>query len=409
VIQAFSGTARAFRFVVGIGLACLTLVACSREVDHRPLSLPAYQQTSLQEVFDARFWGDDVPPNLEERVRESIPILRERFPDAIDASPETAPFQRALAISGGGANGAFGAGVLAGWTESGMRFEFDTVTGVSTGAIIAPFAFLGPNYDDTVVDIYASGTREKVFNLALFSGFLFGSAVADTTPLKQQIEKYFTLDVIEAIAQEHEKGRNLFIITTHFDARRPVVWNVGEIAAHRDQGAVSLIQQIVLASAAIPAFFPPVPIEFELNGQAFTELHVDGGLSHSAFAYPAQIPVAELNEILGLTFRREVYVIVNSNEQFGYEPAPTGVVSIAGRAVQTLLRNQMRDDVERIYRLSRRDGLTFNMIVIPESFEASGATDFDPDYMRTLLELGREIGRTGTFWRDRPLSVGPEE
>lgn len=173
--------------------------------------------------------------------------------------------------------------------------------------------------------------------------------------------------------------------------------------------SVRLIRQIIQASAAIPAFFPPVPIEFEVNGETFTELHVDGGLSHNVFSYPAQIPVAQLNEIVGLTFQREIYVIQNSNDVTRYTPAPTGVVSIGLRAVGTLLHNQLDADVERIFRLSRRDGVGFRMIAIPESFEANGATDFDPAYMQALIALGRDLGRTGDFWADRPRTVGADE
>ena len=409
VMEAFFRKARASGFVACAGVVCLALAACSQPVNHRPLSAADFQETSLQEIFEDRFWGDELPPNFEERVSENARLLKERYPGGKDPISGTDPYSRLLAISGGGANGAFGAGVLAGWTESGKRIEFDVVTGVSTGAIIAPFAFLGPDYDEIILDIYASGAREDVFELTFLGGLLFGSALADTAPLRRQIENHVTLELIEAIAEEHEKGRDLYIITTHFDARRPVVWNVGAIAARRDQEAVRLIRKIIQASTAIPVFFPPVPIEFELGERTFTELHVDGGLSHSVFAYPSQIPVARMDEMLGVNFRREIYLIVNSNKQTRYDPAPAGTLSIAGRAVRTLLQNQLNADVERIFRVSRRDGIAFKMISIPESFEATGSTDFDSDYMQAVWDVGKGRGRTGACWRDRPYSIGPEE
>ncbi|MGF1551234.1 MAG: patatin-like phospholipase family protein [Paracoccaceae bacterium] len=389
-----------------VGLVVLAaLTGCARPVEHRPLSPEAHAATELREVFPHRFWGDEAPDEIERRIRERAPALRARFPEAVDARPEEAPFSRLLAISGGGANGAFGAGLLAGWSESGERVDFGVVTGVSTGAIIAPFAFLGPDYDETLVDIYAAGARDQVFEPTPLGGLLFGSAAADTTPLRRQIERHVTPELIEAIAREYERERQLFIVTTHFDANRPVVWDIGAIATERDDEAVRLIREIIQASAAIPAFFPPVPIAFEHDGQTFTELHVDGGLSHNVFAYPAQIPVGRLDEILGLRFRREIYVIQNSNERLDYSPAPTRLVPIAARAINTLLQNHLNADLERIYWLSRRDGLGFGMVAIPESFEADGSTAFDPVYMRALIEVGREIGRTGTFWRDRPATI----
>ena len=298
-------TVRLLRLVALVSLA-FGAIACSREVQHIPLDPQEFQTTTLTEIHPHRFWGDEAPENLEEKIQANATLLRQRFPDAVNAVAATAPVNRLLAISGGGADGAFGAGLLAGWSESGTRVEFEVVTGVSTGAMIAPFAFLGPAYDDTIVDIYATANPDKVFELALVGGLLLGSAATDTTPLKRQIETYVTLDLINRLADERARARSLFIVTTHFDARRPVVWDIVAIAQGRDDQAVDLIRQIILASAAIPALFPPVPMEFELDGKTFTELHVDGGLSYNIFAYPAQIPVRRLNELLGLTFRREV-------------------------------------------------------------------------------------------------------
>lgn len=382
------------------------LAACSQAVPHIPLSAAEFQQTSLRDIYPHRFWGDAAPKDVEKLVRARGAELRLLYQDSETGSGQQWT-SRLLAISGGGADGAFGAGLLTGWSESGTRVEFEVVTGVSTGAIIALFAFLGSEYDETLIEIYESGTQEKVFQLALFGGLLLGSAATDTTPLALQIERYVTPDLIEAIAREHERGRNLFIVTTHFDARRPVVWDVGAIAEKRNEEAARLIRQIIRASAAIPALFPPVAIEFERDGRTFTELHVDGGVSHNVFAYPAQIPVARLNELLGLDLHREVYVIQNSNVRFPYAPSETDVVSIAQRAVSTLLQNQLNLDVERIHFLAQRDGLVFRMVAIPETFEANGATDFDPTYMRRLIDVGRTLGRSGDFWLDRPPTLEP--
>lgn len=234
------------------------------------------------------------------------------------------------------------------------------------------------------------------------SGLLSGSAVSDTTSLKKQIKKYVTPELVEAIAKEHAKNRKLFVVTTHFDAMRPMIWDIGEIASNRGKDAAPLIVKLILASASIPVLFPPVPIERKINDKHFTELHVDGGMTRSVFAYPAQISVKEVDRIQGLNFHRNVYVILNSNNRLPYEPASVDVLSIAERSTNGLLQNQANADIERIYYLAQRDGINFNMIEIPDNFVADGATNFDPTYMKKLLELGMEIGRKGSFWHDKP-------
>ncbi len=281
---------------------------CDRTLVHQPLTSTEYQEVNFYELIPERFWGDETPPHLEKAVRESAPALRAQFPDAVGATMETAPLRAMLVISGGGANGAFGAGVLAGWSETGDRPEFSAVSGVSTGAMIAPFAFLGSAYDEILLKIYSSVGREDIYSLDAFSGGLFGSALVDTTPLKKLVETHITPEIVQAIADQTKLQRRLFIVTTHFDALRPVIWDIGAIALHRGARAVSLIHQIILASASIPILFPPVAIEWETDSRRFTELHVDGGVTQQVFAYPTQIRASRLNELLGLTFRRRIYL-----------------------------------------------------------------------------------------------------
>ena len=215
-------------------LTVLVLVAwsagCDKTVDHRPLSLAEFEQTDFSALVPERWWGDVAPPQLEEGMKRLAPLLRDRFPEAIDAAKETAPMLSHLVISGGGANGAFGAGLLAGWTKSGTRPKFEGVTGVSTGAMIAPFAFLGSDYDASLTEIYASVSQDDIYNQQTVTGLLFGSALTDTAPLRKLIEKHVTADLVQAIAEQSLLGRSLSIVTTHFDALRPVVWDIGAIA-----------------------------------------------------------------------------------------------------------------------------------------------------------------------------------
>ncbi len=378
------------------------LTGCSMTVDHRPLSVAEFEKVDLSDAYPGRWWGDEAPPRLEELMTSFGPALRARFPAAVNAHPDSAPMLSVLALSGGGANGAFGAGLLVGWSESGQRPEFEIVTGVSTGAMIAPFAFLGSDYDSKLIEMYSNVTSDDLFRLQLFSGFLFGSALTDNWPLKELVDSYVTQELVDAIAKQHRRGRLLHIVTTHFDAQRPMVWDIGEIAIRRGEEAVPLIRKIILASAAIPVLFPPVSIELESNGNRFTELHVDGGISRQLYVYPSQVSPERLDEMMGLTFRRQIYVILNGNAQVGYDPAPVKVAPIAERALTALARNQANADIERTYLLAQRDGIGFQMIAIPDDFKADRSTNFDPDYMQSLLDLGREIGRRGDFWADRP-------
>lgn len=379
--------------------AVLFLAACAQTVEHRPLSVLEYQSLNFEDAGGKeRWWGDIAPPDLMETLK-SQSSNKKKVSFKAPKSEENL-----LALSGGGANGAFGAGLLAGWTQSGQRPDFQIVTGVSTGAIIAPFAFLGADYDDELLNIYKSTTKDKVYQPKIFSGLVSGSAVSDTTSLKNQIKKHVTPALIDKIAVEYRKGRNLFLVTTHFDAMRPMVWDIGYIANHREEDGIDLIRDIILASAAIPVLFPPVAIEWQADGKAFTELHVDGGMTRSVFAYPAKINVAEIDRLRGTKVKRNIYVVMNGNAELRYEPAPTGVLGIAERATFGLLQNQANADLERIYYLARRDNIGFQTIEIPDSFIADGSTEFDPIYMKELLKIGYEIGQGGDFWYNKPPS-----
>ncbi len=380
------------------------LTGCASTIDHRPLSEADYYQVDFNQLVPERWWGDSVPDNLEDGYRHSTESLMVRHADDFSKNPDFIPISNALILSGGSADGAFGVGILSGWSESGTRPEFDYVTGISTGAIIAPFAFLGPDYDEVLTKAYTSITKENIFESLGLSGIIWGSSLADTSPLARLLESHITEDIVKAIAREQKRGRSLIIQTTQFDALRPTVWDVTAIAANRGADAAPLIRRIILASAAVPGMFPPVAIEWQANGQDFTELHVDGAVSSQVFAYPAQIKVAELDKAMGVKIQRRIFVIQNGNAVSFYEPAPVKTISIIKRAISGLLLNQLNRDVERIYFLSERDGIDFNMIAIPDEFKANRSSEFDQRYMMDLFELGRNLASTGNFWHPLPPS-----
>ncbi len=303
-----------------------------------------------------------------------------------------------LAVSGGGEDGAFGAGLLVGWTEAGTRPDFKLVTGISTGALTAPFAFLGPAYDERLKAVYTTISAKDVLEERGMLAALFDDALADNEPLRQLVARSFTADMLKAIAAEHAKGRILIIGTTNLDARRPVIWNIGKIAASGSPQALELVHDILVASAAIPAAFPPMMIDVDVNGKPYQEMHVDGGASAQVFVYPPSLHVAEISSQAGITRERRVFVIRNSRLDPDWADTKRQVLSIAGRAVSSLIQNQGVGDLYRIYTTTQRDGVDFNLAFIPASFDVPLNEPFDQHYMNELFKVGFELGRSGEGW-----------
>ncbi|WP_221939230.1 patatin-like phospholipase family protein [Mycobacterium sp. KBS0706] len=347
-----------------------------------------------------RYYPPDHLGTLEADARDSV----ERERAALAAAGHKGPLPPAsyLAVSGGGENGAFGAGLLVGWTKTGTRPEFKVVTGVSTGALTAPFAFLGPTYDDRLAGIYTTITAAEVLEPRGFLAAISDDAMADTAPLRRTIARYVTPDLLAAIAREHEKGRLLLIGTTDLDAQRGVIWNIGKIAASGDPGALELVRSILVASAAIPGAFPPVMIDVMANGQPYQEMHVDGGASAQVFIYPPSLKVAEVAKKAGIVRRRDVYVIRNARLDADWADVKRRTLSIAGRAISSLIQTQGVGDLYRIYAVSQRDGVGFHLAYIPSSFDVKLEAPFDQTYMRALFELGHKLGAQGYPWQTRP-------
>jgi predicted acylesterase/phospholipase RssA len=307
-----------------------------------------------------------------------------------------------LAVSGGGEDGAFGAGLLCGWTETGTRPEFKLVTGISTGALTAPFAFLGPKYDEQLKAVYTTISDKDVLEERGMMAALFSDALADNAPLKQLVAKYVTPDLLKAIAAEYAKGRILLIGTTNLDARRPVIWNIGKIAASGNPKALDLVQEILVASAAIPGAFPPSMIDVVAGGKPYQEMHVDGGASAQVFVYPPSLHVEEISQQAGVNRERKAYVIRNSRLDPDWADTKRETLPIAGRAISSLIQNQGVGDLYRIYATTQRDGVDFNLAFIPPTFDVVSTGEFDQHYMNELFKLGYELGRSGYAWNKAP-------
>ncbi len=380
---------------------CLAGTGCS--IPERGEAVPRVDTVRAMPlgIPNARFYADGDPKamldeGMQSGVREAAALRAE---GKMPTRPPPAYF---LAVSGGGDNGAFGAGIMNGWTAAGTRPTFKMVTGVSTGALIAPFAFLGSDYDAQLREVYTTMTPDKVFRMRGLTAALFDDAMADTGPLAQIIAKYADQKMFDAIAAEYNKGRLLMIGTTDLDAQRPVIWNIGAIAASGHPGALDLFRKILRASAAIPGAFQPVLIDVELDGKKYQELHVDGGAIAQLFLYPPSIDMSASN----IKRERYAYIIRNARLDPDYAMAERRTITIAGRAIATMLAASGVNDVLRTYFVSLRDKVDYNLAYIGRDFDSPKKGEFDQAYMNALYEYGvREIVE-GRAWHKAPPGLG---
>ena len=382
-----------------LAVAAICLIATGCSIPERGDAVPRGDTERAQPlgIPNARFYADGdarlmVEEGMKSGAREAAALR------AAGALPTRVPPAYFLAVSGGGDNGAFGAGIMNGWTAVGTRPTFKMVTGVSTGALIAPFAFLGSDYDAQLRDVYTSMTPDKVFRQRGLTAALFDDAMADTGPLAEIIAKYADQRMLEAIAAEYNKGRLLMIGTTDLDAQRPVIWNIGAIAASGHPGALDLFRKILRASAAIPGLFQPVLIDVELDGKKYQELHVDGGAIAQLFLYPPSIDMSVSN----IKRERRAYIIRNARLDPDYAMAERRTITIAGRAIVAMLAASGVNDVLRTYFVSQRDKVDYNLAYIGRDFEAPKKGEFDQAYMNALYEYGVRQIVEGRAWHKTP-------
>ncbi len=375
----------------------LVLAGCASAPERHPLPPEYTLVAGIPGIPNARFWGDEWPTFSAEMFKTlTDEDFRREFPGIYNQP------HNYLAISGGGANGAFGAGLLVGWTATGKRPEFTMVTGVSTGALTAPFAFLGSAYDDELKEVYTSTTTEDIAAKRNLFSAAFGDSITDTAPLQKLIAKYIDTKMIDAIAREHKRGRRLFIGTMNLDAGRSVIWNIGAIAASDYPQKETLIREVLRASAAIPVAFPPVVIPVEAEGKQYDEMHVDGGTGAQVFVYPAAADWKSITRKLKAKGKPQVYVIRNSFLEPDYQGMERNVFPIASRTIDSLIRTQGIGDLYQIYALCERDGNDFNLAYIPSDFTDKPAEGFDPVYMKKLLDRGYQMALAGYPWKKAP-------
>jgi len=383
-------------------IALLVLAACTGV---RPLPAPPaanHARAALAGYPGARDWGNAPALDRADRIRVFVSQIRDRARRT--GGMPTGGRLDSLVLSGGGSDGPFGAGLLVGWTARGDRPEFTVVTGISAGALIAPFAFLGPRYDDALRAFTAEGSTDSLVSFRIIAGLLDGIGLIDNSKLQRTLRGLITPELVREITIEYDKGRRLLIGTTNLDAQRPVYWHIDRIAKEgldRPVETADLITKIMIASASIPGAFPPQFFTVELDGRRYSEMHVDGGVTNQLFYLPADGSGYERlpPDIRRFAERGTLYVLRNTKLDPEYAPVTPGLVQIAGRSISTLIKFSGRNDVLLLADRARTAGIRLKTVAVPESFEMEETELFDPAYMRALFALGYDLALNGEPWR----------
>jgi hypothetical protein len=386
-------------FAIAI-IPLLTMLGCA--APERLAAVPEDRTTEAQiaGMPNVRYWVDEETQPFIDELTQSL--RREQEYRASIGQTGALPPAYFLAISGGGDNGAFGAGLLNGWSAAGNRPAFKGVTGVSTGALIAPMAFLGPAYDHILREVYTETSKKDIFEDRFITAALLDDAMADTSPLFRTVSRYVDQDLLGKITAEYHKGRLLFVATTDLDARHPVIWNMTAIAAVGTPQALQLFRKVLVASAAIPGAFPPVMIDVDVDGQHYQEMHVDGGAMSQVFLYPPSINIAEHTRANKIARKRVLYLIRNARLDPDWDSVERQTLGIAGKAISSLIHTQGLGDLYRIYLTAKRDGFDYNLAYIPGTFKVAHKEQFDPNYMRPLFNAGYEMAKKGYPWEKTP-------
>ena len=386
-----------YNFILKIALATMMLCGCA--------TLPRLEPEPAASMGEANVGISNVRYLVARDTAvfegEALSALaKEKAWRAARGAPPELPPAYFLAISGGGDNGAFGAGLLNGWTAAGTRPEFKVVTGVSTGALIAPFAFLGSRYDGALEKFYTTISQKDIFKSRGMLKGVMSDAMSDSTPLAKLIAQNTDQPLLDAVAAEYAKGRLLLVGTANLDSLEPVIWNMTAIAASKDPGALQLFRRILLASASIPGAFPPVMIDVNIAGAHYQEMHADGGTMAQVFVYPPSLSFASSQG--SAPRRRILYIIRNARLDSPWQNVPRKTMPIAARAIGSLTTTQGVGDLYRIFTTTQRDRVEFNLAYISPTFRPHGKEQFDTAYMRELYASGKKLAQAGYSWEKFP-------
>jgi len=380
---------RTIRFAVA---ACAVALAGCATVTRIPYTQQEGAVAAIPGIPGARVWADDPA------------IGRERRP-VVSRLPAKQPM--VLALSGGGADGAFGAGLLTGWSARGTRPQFAIVTGASAGALIAPFAFLGTSYDETLRNVFATGEMANLLQTDPFAA-IFGTSLFKAAPLRDLIARHVDGAMLAAIGQEYRVGRRLYIVTTDLDAQRTAIWDMGKIAASGDPGALELFRNVLTASASIPGVFSPVLIDVEAEGRRFAEMHVDGGVTNNVLIVPEAMLLSG-TPLFPPDARPKIYVVMNGKLSPDFEVVRARTLPIVTRSFETSVRANTRSTLLNSYQFAKSRRWELNLASIDPDYPKPETIGFDPAYMQRLYDYGYERGRAGVLWQSIPSELTPPQ
>ena len=312
-----------------------------------------------------------------------------------------------LVLSGGGSAGAFGAGLLSGWSKSGTRPDFKIVTGVSAGSLQATFAFLGPEYDDDLTAVFTEYASEDIYERRTILGALLGDAAWGAEGLKKLIANHITSEVLEAVAAKHAEGHRLFVGTANIDTGEFTIWNMGAIASSNKPGKLEHYRKVLLASSAIPVLFPPVYLPVEIGGELYYEMHVDGGSQSQLFLRGFMLDFEETLQETGIDDKSEtsIYVIRNGVAQEGVSRhiVDASSVSIASATITGVFDLSTESSLFRVWVLSQHHDVDFNLAAIPDGmFPSLTPTEFDLDVMGRIYAYAYGEAEKGYVWAKQP-------
>lgn len=288
--------------------------------------------------------------------------------------------------------------MLNGWTAARNRPTFTVVSGVSTGGLIAPFAFLGSQYDDTLRELYTSGIAESLLNDPSIMRVLFGSGLFGNTRLRELVARYVGPEIMAQVARENAKGRRLLVVTTDLDTQRTAIWDMGKIAAVGTPEALKLFRDVMAASASIPLVFPPILIEAEGQGRKFQEMHVDGGVTAPVLTLPEALL---FQGRLPGNAKMDIYILVNKKIERNFELVANSTIDVASRSLSSITQSQTRSIIFSTYDFAQRNHLGFHLSYIERDYPAPPSEGFDTGYMRALYQYGYEKAAGGQAWTSR--------
>lgn len=383
-------------------LAVASLSACATVPIRDAVPEPLVVAAELPGMTDVRIWGDAKIPHLDRLLAAEMPALKRRIGERAKTGSLVSNI---IALSGGADDGAFSAGLIVGWGETGTRPEFDLVTGISAGALVAPFVFLGRDYDDELSQIFTVHDAADIYQADVLAGLFGGDALADSTPLAKLIDKYVDRELLDRVAAERSKGRLLFVGTTNLDAQRPVYWDMGRIAQSKAPQAVETFRKVLLASASVPGVFPPVRFPVRADGRTYEELHVDGGPTREVFFAPSDFSFKSIDQATGHKIPRRLYIVRNGKLGPEFMVTKETTLGIAQRSIETLTKNQGIGDLIRMYTTAKADKIDYNLIAIPDAFKAARPAPFNAAYMRALYDTGYDVGKNPIPWQKSPPGV----